>query len=186
MKNTKKIKVAQLVENYNSLSSSEGKEDLIKSLVIREYMPVLEKKLVIQTMFDKSLVNDNGNVYVDMFINKINVTFGILAMYTRIDFNKSDDPENSLFDDYDLLMENDLLNKLFNYIPESELNQILTINDQVHETFYNKYKSTEAFVNSVIDRVSTVAGIFLESATDKLNELMQNEDVIKEMLKGLK
>lgn len=186
MENIKKIKVADLVKNYNDLTSIDAQENYIKSIVIRSYMPVLGKKLVIQNMFDKSIVNENGNIYVDMFINKINITFGILTMYTKLDFTRLDEEDASIFDDYDLLVESDLLNKIFAHIPEKELTQILTINDQVHETFYNKYKSTEAFVNSLINRFSTASGLLIESANNYLTELMKDKDTLNAIIKGLK
>lgn len=187
MENIKKIKVADMIKNYNSFATKEAQDNYIRSIIVRNYVPILEKKLVIQSMFDKSVINEDGNIYVDMFVNKINVTFGILTMYTRLQFVKADDTE-SLFDDYDLLVESNLLNEIFNCIEERELTQILTINDQVHETFYNKHKSTEAFVNSVVTRVKDMASIMSESLLSQLPSIFSQEDLagLMEMINNSK
>jgi len=173
-----KISVQEFVNKYNKLSSNELKDKLVESLIYRKYVPILEKKIRLQHMFDKSIMGVESNKYVDVFVNKMNVTFTILDMYTNLSFNKENNSEDNLFNDYDMLAENDLLNVILRKIPEHELASLLTINDQIAQTFYNKYKSTEAYVSSLVDRFATVFGGIVNVNSEAILEILKDEEKI--------
>lgn len=180
------ITVKEFVDKYIKLSSDSLKDKLVESIIYRTYVPILEKKLFLQAVFDKSLTGQEPNRYVDVFVNKINVTIAILQLYTDLDFKKTEnDKDNKIFVDYDLLAENDLLNKIFNQIPESELKSFLSINDQITETFYNEHNSTEAFLMKLADRFSVTFGAIADGSINALLEVLNDEEKLNGIVDNL-
>ena len=181
----KKITVSDFVKKYKQLSSDSLKERLIKSIITRTYVPVLEKKLFLQVMFDKSLVGEEPNRYVDMFLNSINITLAILGMYTKLNFEKTEENKTTMFEAYDMLAELDLLNVIFNEIPSSELTQISAINEQIMETYYNEHNSTQAFVTKLIDRFANTFGVLTKGSIDSLSEILNDEEKLNSVIDKL-
>lgn len=183
-KEIKKISVKDFINKYNQLHSDELKDRMVKSLITRKYVPVLEKKLYLQVMLDNSIVDNNGQKYVDMFVNKINVTTAVLTLYTNLDLSNDND-KTKAFENYDLLAENDILNVLFNKIPESELTTILSINDQLLETFYNKNNSIHAFISEMVDRFSVTFGALANGSIKSLIGILDDEKKMNDIMNKL-
>lgn len=181
----KKITVSDFVKKYKQLSSDSLRERLIKSIITRTYVPVLEKKLFLQVMFDRSLTGEESNRHVDMFLNSINVTLAILGMYTKLNFEKTEENKTTMFEAYDMLAELDLLNVIFNEIPSSELTQISAINEQIMETYYNEHNSTQAFVTKLIDRFANTFGVLTKGSIDSLSEILNDEEKLNSVIDKL-
>lgn len=181
----KKITVSDFVKKYKQLSSDSLKERLIKSIIIRTYVPVLEKKLFLQVMFDKSLVGEEPNRHVDMFLNSINVTLAILGMYTKLNFEKTEENKTTMFEAYDMLAELDLLNIIFNEIPSSELTQISAINEQIMETYYNEHNSMQSFATKLVDRFANTFGVLTKGSIDSLSDVLNDEEKLNSVIDKL-
>ena len=181
----KKITVSDFVKKYKQLSSDSLKERLIKSIIIRTYVPVLEKKLFLQVMFDKSLVGEEPNRHVDMFLNSINVTLAILGMYTKLNFEKTEENKTTMFEAYDMLAELDLLNIIFNEIPSSELTQISAINEQIMETYYNEHNSMQSFATKLVDRFANTFGVLTKGSIDSLSDILNDEEKLNSVIDKL-
>ena len=163
---SKKIKVLDFVNKYNK------EEITIDKILYRNYVPILEKKTVLQAMFDKSIVGEKGNRYVDMFANKINLTIAILVMYTNLDL----EDRNNFFKNYDLLCENGLLEKILSLIPEKELEFIYEINKQINDTFINKEKCVSAYVSDLVERFSNIFGMITASSNNALANILNDKE----------
>lgn len=181
----KKITASDFVKKYKQLSSDSLRERLIKSIITRTYVPVLEKKLFLQVMFDKSLVGEESNRHVDMFLNSINVTLAILGMYTKLNFEKTEENKTTMFEAYDMLAELDLLNVIFNEIPSSELTQISAINEQIMETYYNGHNSIQAFATKLVDRFANTFGVLTKGSIDSLSEILNDEEKLNSVIDKL-
>ena len=156
----RKIDVPEFIRRYNLLKTDEQRDEFVKSTVWRTYCPVLEKKLVLQTILEKSITTGkNGVQYIDMFLSKINMTTTILILYTKLNIVKTDDSTTNAFQDYDLLFENNLMNKICEIIGERELSELMSINSLL---MGNVAKYTEAF--------ATTVGMF---ANEGISELMK-------------
>lgn len=178
-----KITVKDFVDKYTKTTSDISKDNLVKSIIYRRYVPILEKKIFLQAIFDKSITGEEPNRYVDEFLKQLNTTIAILQLYTDLDMKKSkEDKSTKMFDDYDLLASNDLLNKIFNEIPESELKAILAINEQISETFYNQNNSIEAFLSKLSDKFSTTFGAVTNGSINALLEVLNDEEKINNIV----
>ena len=167
----RKLTVKEFCSRYDMLKTDEQKSNFVQSMVYRTYCPVLEKKVILQTMLDKTIVSDkNGVEYIDMFLSKINFTTTILLLYTKFNISKNDDSETTAFQDYDLLIERGFLNVISAAIGEDELNELTTINGLLMDNFYAKNKNLEAFIAKYTQAFATIFGMF---ADEGISELMK-------------
>ena len=51
-----KKNIQKVSDSFKLLSDDKSKENFVKGIVIKSYVPVLEKKVFLQQMFEKSLV----------------------------------------------------------------------------------------------------------------------------------
>lgn len=51
----RKIDVPEFIRRYNLLKTDEQRDEFVRNIIWRTYCPVLEKKLVLQTILDKSI-----------------------------------------------------------------------------------------------------------------------------------
>lgn len=167
--------VKEFVDKYNVLTNEALKNKMVKTVVIHNYVPVLKKRALLEDMLQKSIVEDkNGTRYIDMFVSKINFTCVVLALYTNLDLSKKNDYD--VYNDYDLLVSSNALSEIMKEINQDEINRLLSINEQIMDTFYNKEKTTEAYVNKVVTQFTTVFGSMCNSGLEQLIQLAENEE----------
>mgnify|MGYP000955963243 FL=1 len=143
----RKIDVPEFIRRYNLLKTDEQRDEFVRNIIWRTYCPVLEKKLVLQTILNKSITTGkNGVKYIDMFLSKINMTTTILILYTKLNIVKTDDSTTNAFQDYDLLFENGLLDQICAIVGEHELNELMTINGLLMDNFHEENKTIDAYI----------------------------------------
>ena len=170
-----KMTVKEFVEKYNLLMDASSKQKLVEAIIVNEYVPVLKKRLVLENMLKKSIIEDkNGNRYIDMFVNQINFSCIVLALYTKFDLTRKDD--SSVYDDYDLLVSSGSMEHIMKAMNGEEINRLISINKQVMDTFYNKEKTTEAYINKLITQCTTVFGSMCNSGLEQLSRTLQDEN----------
>ena len=167
----RKIDVPEFIRRYNLLKTDEQRDEFVRNIIWRTYCPVLEKKLVLQTILDKSIITGkNGVQYIDMFLSKINMTTTILILYTKLNIVKTDDSTTNAFQDYDLLFENGLLDQICAIVGEHELNELMTINGLLMDNFHDENKTMEAYSAKYTEAFATTVGVF---ANEGISELMK-------------
>lgn len=167
----RKIDVPEFIRRYNLLKTDEQRDEFIRNIIWRTYCPVLEKKLVLQTILDKSITTGkNGVKYIDMFLSKINMTTTILILYTKLNIVKTDDSTTNAFQDYDLLFENGLLDQICAIVGEHELDELMTINGLLMDNFHEENKNIEAYIAKYTEAFATTIGEF---ANEGISELMK-------------
>ena len=167
----RKIDVPEFIRRYNLLKTDEQRDEFVRNIIWRTYCPVLEKKLVLQTILDKSITTGkNGVKYIDMFLSKINMTTTILILYTKLNIVKTDDSTTNAFQDYDLLFENGLLDQICAIVGEHELDELMTINGFLMDNFHEENKNIEAYIAKYTEAFATTIGVF---ANEGISELMK-------------
>lgn len=176
----KKITVKEFVDKYNSLEKEE-QEDYFNTIIYRKYAPVLEKKVVLQTLLNKSIIKNEYDVdYLDLFLSRINTTIAILLLYTNLDIKKNDQSEENAFDDYDLLKENGLFDKICECIGEAEMTELGTVNGLIIDTYLTQKHDPKYFISSNIARVSKIITPAVKSGLEQVaNVLKDNEKLDK-------
>ena len=167
----RKIDVPEFIRRYNLLKTDEQRDEFVRNIIWRTYCPVLEKKLVLQTILDKSITTGkNGVQYIDMFLSKINMTTTILILYTKLNIVKTDDSTTNAFQDYDLLFENGLLDQICAIVGEHELNELMTINGLLMDNFHDENKTIDPYIAKYTEAFATTVGVF---ANEGISELMK-------------
>ena len=176
----KKITVKEFVDKYNSLEKEE-QEDYFNTIIYRKYAPVLEKKVVLQTLLNKSIIKNEYDVdYLDLFLSRINTAIAILLLYTNLDIKKNDQSEENAFDDYDLLKENGLFDKICECIGEAEMTELGTVNGLIIDTYLTQKHDPKYFISSNIARVSKIITPAVKSGLEQIaNVLKDNENMDK-------
>ena len=192
MSDTKKILVSDFIQQYNKLTDESLKNKKIKSIIKRTYCPILEKKLILDLMLTKS-INEGSVKYIDLFVNRINFIAAIISLYTTLLPEKDENEIPKTYEMYDLLVENDILNKILENIGEKEIAELTSINGVVMDNWYAVNKSTEAYVNNFIETASRRFVISIELILDKLTETLDDEvkinkvaSILEKMAKKIK
>ena len=171
--------IKEFAEKYNAMATDRLKEDYLNdNLHIKTYLPFLTKatladKLAKVTTLDK----DTGNVNVKSDVNYLLFCRMIVEQYTDLQVETE-----GFYEEYDLLNESGLLDKIMQMIPEKEISEFKMICDMKKtDLIQNKYES-HAFISDQIERFGTLIGITLNPVLEKISEQIENmseEDVEK-------
>lgn len=183
------MKIKEFTEKYSAIATERLKEDYINNnLHIKTYLPFLTKvtladKLAKVTMLDK----DTGNVNVKSDVNYLLFCRMIVEQYTDLQVETE-----GFYEEYDLLNEFGLLDKIMQKIPEKEIAEFKMICDmKKSDLLQNKYEN-HAFIADQVDRFGTLIGVTLKPVLDKLTTELENMDdekitkLSKALEKGLK
>ena len=165
--------IKEFTEKYNAIATDRLKEDYLNNnLHIKTYLPFLTKvtladKLAKVTTLDK----DTGNVNVKSDVNYLLFCRMIVEQYTDLQVETE-----GFYEEYDLLNESGLLDKIMQTIPEKEIAEFKMICDmKKSDLLQNKYEN-HAFVASQVERFGTLIGVTLKPVLDKLATELENMD----------
>ena len=171
--------IKEFVESYSNFATQNLKDDYLKdNLEITTYVPFVKKvtyaaSLAQNTMIDK----DTGNVRVNSESNYLFFVRSIIELYTNLEIENK-----AFYDEYDLLNESGLLDKIMQMIPEREINEFKMICDMKKDDIIFNRSTPKAFVNQQIERVSNILGVTLKPVLKKISEQIENmseEDIEK-------
>lgn len=171
--------IKNFVERYNAISTDRLKEDYIKdNLHIKTYLPFLTKvtladKLAKVTTLDK----ETGNVNVKSDVNYLLFCRMIVEQYTDLQVETE-----GFYEEYDLLSESGLLDKIMQMIPEKEITEFKMLCDMKKEDIIFNMGTPKAYISQQIERITTIASVALKPVLEKISEQIENvseEDVEK-------
>lgn len=174
----KKITVKEFVDKYNKLSSEELKEKQIDNIIKRHYAPITEKKAALDIIFKKCIQEKDGIEYVDKFLMQVGLMSVVLSLYTDIDCN------GNMFENYDLLMKNEIYPIIMYKIGERDIKELMNIYSSVEETFMNQ-QSFEAYLAKQVTRFGELFGRVGGAGMEALSKTLEDEDKMKELSKVL-
>lgn len=174
-KNIEKILVTDFVKKYNECDSDTSKETLLKKYIKRTYCPILEKRELLNFMLEKSVVED-GIKHIDMFINRINLFAAIVGLYTNITAEKDEKGNPKSCAMYDLLVENEIMDKILFIIGEREISELTSVNGLLLDTWHEQHSSTEACLKRLVEVASHKLGVVAGVSMDKLADTIGDEE----------
>lgn len=173
----RKIDVKEFCRRFDMAKNDETKQKMLESIITRKYCPVLEKKVILQTMFDKTIVTGpNGVSHMDYFLSKVNMVTTTLILYTNIKVSKADDSETTAFDDYDMLRQRNLMDMIWEIIGKDELDELLSINGLIMNNYMEENKTTDAYVKKYVNAAVTTLGLFVSEGIQELVKQVKNEE----------
>lgn len=170
------MKIREFVEKYNAIATDRLKEDYLKdNLHIKTYLPFLTKvtladKLAKVTTLDK----DTGNVNVKSDVNYLLFCRMIVEQYADLQVDTE-----GFYEEYDLLNESGLLDKIMQMIPEKEIAEFKMLCDMKKtDIIQNKYE-IHSFITEQVGRftdlLKVVSEPFIQELSNRLNELKESE-----------
>lgn len=178
-----RISISKFVEGYNKLATDQLKDKYIKEHIKITYAPILQKKLILEMMNEKSVV-ESPVKHIDMMVSKLNVVMSILVLYTDIEPDKQINEDGTTtpltWEAYDTLKSSGLYVKILDAIGE-DLNELMSVQDQILNSWHMANTSTEAYVNNIIDTVSRRFGISIELVLDKLIDILEDDAKTKKV-----
>lgn len=174
MSETKKILVTDFVKKYNEVKSADLKAKQVQGIIKRTYCPIVEKKMILDLMLEKSVVEDDIP-HIDMFVNKLNFFASIISIYTNIVPDKDENGTPKSYEMYDLLVENNIMNTILELIGERELGELTSVNGLLLDNWYAKHTSTEAYISNLIELASRKFGVYAGVGMEKLADALDDE-----------
>lgn len=165
--------IREFVEKHRAIATDRLKEDYLKdNLHIKTYLPFLTKvtladKLAKVTTLDK----DTGNVNVKSDVNYLLFCRTIIEQYTDLQVETE-----GFYEEYDLLNESGLLDKIMQMIPEKEIGEFKMICDMKKDDIIFNQSTPKAFINQQIERITTIASVTLKPILEKLVDEFENLD----------
>lgn len=178
----KRVDLYKLVENYNKRSSTKIKEEFLKSQIkVVPYLGYGTKMFLANNIVERCCLNGN-NVYMDSCKKYILYVYTLLKYWTNLDIQ-----ENDLLVQYDLLDQNDMVEKILALIPEKEIATFGTILDMKVNDLMTNNCNTQAFINNKLKEFypefSKAIMPFVEKLNNKLNTL--DESKIEKILNNV-
>lgn len=122
-------------------------------LIIRQYLSLTEKKILIEKILDICMVED-GIKRIDFALKMFAYEYMLLKLYSNINIETDD-----IIELYDELKENNLIDKILKLIPESEIELINYILDK-------EIEQIQLVDNSLSSVVSKRLGELVEKLPD--------------------
>ena len=183
------MKIKNFTEKYSAIATDRLKEEYLNdNLHIKTYLPFLTKvtladKLAKVTTLDK----DTDNINLKSDVNYLLFCRMIIEQYTDLQVETE-----GFYEEYDLLNESGLLDKIMQMIPEKEIKEFKMIVDMKKDDLLFNQSTPKAFINQQIERITNIASVTLKPVLDKLATELENMDdskiekLSKVLEKGLK
>ena len=159
--------IKNFVNEYKNIATDRLKEDYLKdNLHIKTYLPFLTKvtladKLAKVTTLDK----DTGNINVKSDVNYLLFCRMIVEQYTDLQVETE-----GFYEEYDLLNESGLLDKIMQMIPEKEIGEFQMICDLKQKDILTNQYENHAFISNQVERFGTLIGVTLKPVLEKISE----------------
>lgn len=182
-----RISVSKFVEDYKKIATDQLKDKYVNEHIKNTYAPILQKKLILEMMAKKSVV-ESPVKHIDMTVSKMNFIMAILVLYTDLEPNKQVNEDGTttplIWETYDNLKSSGLYGKILDAIGD-DLNELMSVQDWVIESWHMANTSTEAYIDNLIEIVSRRFGISVELLLDKFNEILIDEVKMKMFMTSL-
>ena len=166
-----KITIETLATEYNNRATESLKEQSLEDVLeIKKYIPfnlkvTLAEKLMEVTMYDKK-----KNVHVNSAAQYLLFCRIILENYTNITIGEN------FHEEYDLLKESGILDKIMTKIPEGEMAELNTVISMAREDVRTNAYEPHAFIAGQVERFGTLIGTILDPVIGKLADEVRNLD----------
>ena len=171
--------IKEFVNKYNTIATDRLKEDYLKNnLNIKTYLPFLVKATLADTLARATTIDvETGDINVKSDVNYLLFCRMIVEQYTNLQLETE-----GFYEEYDLLNESGLLDKIMQMIPEKEIVEFKMVCDMKKEDLIFNKSTPKAFISQQIERVSSIVGVTLKPVLEKISEQIESmpeEDVEK-------
>lgn len=177
MNKENKMTVREFVEKYNNLQSEKAKENLIDSIIVRHYAPILKKRSALELIFEKCIQEKDGVKYIDSFLVQLGLMQAVLVLYTNLETKHTENEEDTIFTDYDLLMETGIYPIIMFKIGERDIKELMNIYSSIEETFMNQ-QTFEAYLAKQVTRFAELFGRVGGAGFEAVAKILEDDEKI--------
>ena len=110
----------------------------------------------------------------------MNISMAMVALYTELTL----DEDVTVFENYDMAVQNHILDMIKIAITDNELKEFMSICDDLIETFDNQ-NSARNYIMSMVERYVTMFGMLVSNGSEKLADYLNDENKSKDLLNKL-
>lgn len=151
-----KISAKDFVDTYKSLDKNEDKKELIKGIIVRRYVPIMNKagmadQIVSLCGRKNGILNSNS---LGLYLSYV---LGVIQLYTNLDVKNE-----KFYEDYDLLQEEHLIDIIFAEIGE-DLKEFQTVLNMYRDDFEKNNYSIVGGLGATIDAINKAGQMLSEN-----------------------
>lgn len=162
-----KINVKEFVDGYMKCATAKTKESYLKKIQIKEYVDYEVKMALATKVVNASSYNsDKQNVVkVNAPMRYILFVYTVLSYYTNLDMDST-----KMFEQFNLLNKNKLIDEIIKLIPEHEISEFNKIVSMTYEDFLTNYYEPHGFIADQIGKIGTLFEYLPDGVLDKIAE----------------
>lgn len=165
-------------EFISALPKDEVKKELfIKSHVVRQYIPLAEKKARAELVISASYYNEERQFRIDSVSRHMLTALSFVLAYTDLELSG----ENSALSDYDGLCEAKIFRILQSYVPGEEMEEFIGVLEMVGDDAEKNECAPSVYIRNRIDTLATIFAPLVQEMTplllERLKPLLDNIDV---------
>lgn len=157
------MKVNELIEKV----SKNNVISLKKELAVKQYLPIMKKYEIAQLVFAASTTRNNGLIEIDSLKKYLMFTTIALSEYTNLEFSSDKDGEISAVEEYDMLCEAGLIDKIIECF-EEDYGRALTVLDYVFTDAIANNNTIESVLAELAGNISNAVDSIAENMNDKI------------------
>lgn len=172
------MELKEFIQKYDEFEINEdeaGARALLLSVFEVEYIPILQKKLSVNTILEPCINVENGLVTVDRYLCHIYFQILLVLLYTTIELPEAKDKEEyNLLYTYDALQSRGILDCLVSYIREDEYEELKRVAENYIKGWLDKNNLVYQLNTMIPDMIAQVIKTFENSNDDVENGAEEN------------
>lgn len=159
----KKTSIKEFVSQYSSAPNKQARAKICEEIIVRKYVPILEKYSVLLIGFNRAVRDNNGMITFNSVMQYIMYVMLTLKMYTNLDFGDEKEGNNSsIIDAYDALRECGAIDQILLAIGEEELKEVERINQMIISDVKENELNPYVYVPAQLNKLRDIGKEFIE------------------------
>lgn len=180
--------IRNFVEGYKNRIDVLKEQYIKDNLKITTYVPFIKKVTYATTLAQSTMMDkETGNVKISSESNYLFFVRSIIELYTDLEIENY-----AFYDEYDLLNESGLLDKIMQTIPEKEIGEFKMLCDIKQKDLITNQYEMHSYISNQVTRFGELIGVTLKPIMEKISEQLENMDekdidkIAKALERGLK
>lgn len=182
IKNT--MSVEDFLEKYDKATTEQEQHNIIREIIIDEYVPYLVKKAALVPVINKSAVKNDGTLpYFDETLFEVNYFICLLVLYTNLNIEDYLE-EHSAFDTYDEFCKRKIKGAVFGLINANEINEIDSLAEKLKKNWVDINRGTDnVFIKMYLELTNAIVN-GIDTFIDASKENDTSNTFFKKIMKG--
>lgn len=169
------ISVEDFLNKFDATSSEQEQHDVIREIIVDEYVPYLVKKVNLVPVINESIIKNDGALpYFDDTLFEVNYFVCRLLLYTNLNIKEYLNNYSS-FDLYDEFCKRGIKQSVLGFVNVNEQAEIDTLVVRLKKNWEQANTEIAAVLYNIYDDATQALGSFMNSFM-KISDMIQNND----------